>query len=403
MAQIKGIDISSYQNQVDFNKLKTELDFVIIKATESIDYVNPLFSLHRKLANEAGLALGFYHFARPEEGHTPEEEADHFINTLGNLIQGEVLYLDWEPNWGGNAGDYAVRFLNHVSAHYNGIKPLIYLNISLKNGHDWSQVINGGYGLWLADYTNNEPAHPWAVIALQQMNSSTQYPGVNGNVDADIFYGDVDTFHKYGYQAPNATPIPPVTTVTNTYIAPVDPRDQQIVDLNNKVTGLQHNVDDLNNQINSKNQEIARLTSDKLTMTNDSAKKDQEILDANNKAQACLSQLTLSQNNVENLNQKIADIQKQNDTDLLQADIDASAQIAIAKDRADKQNLGVTDNFTNIIRDLTAERDHLVDQLGHLNFLLQIHGIITDPKALEYLKAFFSQIFTNIINIFKRK
>ncbi len=52
----KGIDISSWQGNVNFKKVKDSgIEIVYIKATEGISYVNNYFSSSYKNAKEQGL------------------------------------------------------------------------------------------------------------------------------------------------------------------------------------------------------------------------------------------------------------------------------------------------------------------------------------------------------------
>src|ERR1700679_4105731 len=63
---ILGIDISHYQNDVDFAKLKAAgISFVFIKATEGVDYVDPNFSTYWKAAKAFGIPRAPYHFFHP--------------------------------------------------------------------------------------------------------------------------------------------------------------------------------------------------------------------------------------------------------------------------------------------------------------------------------------------------
>lgn len=65
---MKGIDIASYQQNVDFQKVKNSgIEIVYIKATEGITYTNPLLELQYSGAMAAGLKIGFYHYLRAND------------------------------------------------------------------------------------------------------------------------------------------------------------------------------------------------------------------------------------------------------------------------------------------------------------------------------------------------
>lgn len=209
---LKGVDISSFQGEVNFDQLKTEVDFVIIKATEGVGFTDPQFLRNQAEARRIGTPVGYYHFARPDLGNTPESESDWFKQTIGELKSGEILFLDLEVNFP-NSVDWCRGFLDHLSFLLGGYKPLIYLNLSLVSSNDWSSVINENYGLWLAHYDDNEnqvDTTPWAEVAFKQFTSSESVPSITGNVDQDAFYGDQTAFLKYGYQVSLPSPsVPP--------------------------------------------------------------------------------------------------------------------------------------------------------------------------------------------------
>ena len=80
---MKGIDISSYQGNVDFVKVKNSgIEIVYIKATEGITYTNPLLKSQYSGAIAVGLKVGFYHFLRAND---PTLEAKYFLSVINGL------------------------------------------------------------------------------------------------------------------------------------------------------------------------------------------------------------------------------------------------------------------------------------------------------------------------------
>ena len=62
---IKGIDISVYQQNIDFKKLKDSgIEFVIIRAgfDKVVSQKDKLFESHYSNAKKAGLKVGCYHY-----------------------------------------------------------------------------------------------------------------------------------------------------------------------------------------------------------------------------------------------------------------------------------------------------------------------------------------------------
>lgn len=198
---IKGGDYSNWQGDIDFDTLKGASDFALFKATESNNYVDVKLARNRNESRRVGLLRGFYHFAQPA-ATSPIVQADFFVNSIGDLQEGEILALDYEIDFPGDTDAWCFGFLQHVEAR-TGIKPLIYLNQYLANLYPWARVLGGGYGLWLAQYDGNPNGinkTPWATTAMKQYTSSGQMPGVSGNVDLDSFFGSAADFKKYGKQ-----------------------------------------------------------------------------------------------------------------------------------------------------------------------------------------------------------
>jgi len=217
---LKGIDISRWQGVIDWNTVKSQVDFAIIKASGGDDglYPDGQFVRNRDEARRLNIPRGYYHFAGGV--YSPEQEAQHFANVVGGLQKGELVVLDWETAHN-NPVYWCNRFLKKAEALF-GVKPLIYLSGSVARGLNWQPVVDGNYGLWIAQWGNNDTIPDgnldpgkWPFWALWQYSSTGSINGIAGRVDLDQFNGDVDTFYKYGAGstskpvAPPAIPKPP--------------------------------------------------------------------------------------------------------------------------------------------------------------------------------------------------
>ena len=120
-------------------------DFVIVKATEDDDYVNPYMVSQANATLAASKRLGFYHFARPGDAAA---QARYFVSAVGALRSRATLWLDWEDNAVPLGPGWAKVFLDTVRS-LTGSTPGIYMNGSAVNGYDWSSVASQ-YPLWYA-------------------------------------------------------------------------------------------------------------------------------------------------------------------------------------------------------------------------------------------------------------
>ena len=213
------IDVSSWQTGI--NVTTSGAQIVVAKATEGVNYVNPDCDRVVQDALAAGQGVGVYHFAHTE--NSAVAEANYFIdNTRGYIGKGIVPILDWEPYAPWNTG-WALTWLKTVQAAW-GTKPIIYMNQSTENSYDWSAVVAGNYGLWIAAYTlgytpiygfNPPSAQPtlyhWPFAAAWQYTSTGYVGDWGGALDLSVVYGDLNTWYAYagsGQVAPTPTPQP---------------------------------------------------------------------------------------------------------------------------------------------------------------------------------------------------
>lgn len=192
---MNGIDISSYQAELNAGIVPS--DFVIIKATEGTNYINPTWEEQAGQVIQTNKLLGFYHFASVGN---PIAEADFFISVVKDYIGKAVLVLDFEAgaiNAWGNVG--ARQFLNRVKEK-TGINPMIYMSSEVTRQFNWS-IISNTNPLWVAQYASMNPtgyqSEPWtdgngygawSSAAIHQYSSAGSLANWNGNVDINLAY-----------------------------------------------------------------------------------------------------------------------------------------------------------------------------------------------------------------------
>ena len=201
---LKGIDISHHQKGLDLSKI--DCDFVIIKATEGVGYVDECCDTFFQQGLNLGKKLGFYHFARPVNDAV--KEAQFFYNNTKNYFHHAIPVLDWEME---NRSDvaWAKRWLDEVY-RLSGVKPIIYMSFNDMRAYNWKPVVEGDYGLWIASHGKNRVCYNynkswavkptpkwWSFMALWQWGSQCYLNGWNGNLDVNEFYGDAAAWDRY--------------------------------------------------------------------------------------------------------------------------------------------------------------------------------------------------------------
>lgn len=189
-----GVDISSWQSPgaVNYN----QYDFVIIKASEGKNSKDP--GLDRHLSGLFGTSdptpqkdkcYGFYHYARPDLGNTPEQEAKSFLSYIGGQVGNCIMALDWEGDSLKYSPEWAKGWLDYVYKQ-TGIKPLLYIQASQAKLSKYSTIAKADYGLWVAHWGVTTPAYSnWANWAIWQYRGSP--------LDLDYFNGTKEQWWKY--------------------------------------------------------------------------------------------------------------------------------------------------------------------------------------------------------------
>lgn len=220
---MNGIDIASYQAGINLSVVPC--DFVIVKATEGVNYTNPDFSRAYTQAKEQNKLVGIYHYAN---GAGATAEADYFLSVVGDRVGDAILVLDWEQ--GGNSAfgnvSYAKQWLDHVYSK-TGVRPLIYMSKSVTYGYDWSAVAPN-HGLWVAQYANNNPTNyqsnpwtdtngygAWSSPVIFQYTSTGRLSGWSGNLDLNLAYMDATAWAKYAQGDNYVAPETPDTPTAN--------------------------------------------------------------------------------------------------------------------------------------------------------------------------------------------
>lgn len=222
---ITGIDVSAYQ-QPPFQRARIDWQavaaaghrFAIIKTTEGARYVNEHFTRDRRLAREAGLLVGSYHFGRwePIAGVSPEAdgraEAEHYARTLGDLQPGDIspaLDLEWITGQKRPAPEiaaFARAFLERVEA-LTGRWPGIYVGPNFYR-YQVKDLVLSSWWLWEVDYSGGREPKPmpgapewrWSIWQTTGMGSC---PGVEGKCDVNVAR-DWETLRKLAALPPDA-------------------------------------------------------------------------------------------------------------------------------------------------------------------------------------------------------
>lgn len=190
-----GIDVSRYQENIDFEKVKNSgVEFVIIRigvqsgAKKDIS-IDSYYLENIKKAKEAGLLVGVYLYSTAISPEIAKEQAKWVIKTLDGVKLDFPIAFDWE-NWQ-YFREYEIS-LYDLSKSYlsfaeeiekNGYKAMLYgSKYYLENM--W--LDKGNYPVWLAHYTDK--TNYSGDYIMWQYSAIGEVDGINNAVDLDVYY-----------------------------------------------------------------------------------------------------------------------------------------------------------------------------------------------------------------------
>ena len=194
----KGIDISAYQPNIDWDQVKDAgIEFILIQLTQGLHYINPLEVDQSDKAKLEGLDFGFYHFGHPE-CNSATDEANFFIAQIrrndiptATLIPALDVEQVYQKNQlvnlpSGTLEKWVKEFAAVMAA--NGFpKIMIYSNAYYLDSNLPASHSLGGFPLWLSAYTVEEPvpAKGWSEITIWQDSGKALIPGIPEPVDTN--------------------------------------------------------------------------------------------------------------------------------------------------------------------------------------------------------------------------
>jgi len=195
---IHGIDVSYYQGEIDWPKVKAmeedgvRVKFAIIKATEGVMLVDPYFQRNWREAAKTGIVCSAYHFFRPKK--SGEWQARFFLQTV-NFEEGDLPpVVDIEELNGVSPADMRKElkaFLSHVERK-TGAKPIIYSGLSFYK--DYLDGYFEEYPMWVAHYYQPQLKLESSKWIFWQHSDKARINGINHMVDFNAFNGDSTSF-----------------------------------------------------------------------------------------------------------------------------------------------------------------------------------------------------------------
>lgn len=195
---VLGIDVSKWQKEIDWDKVKNEgVDFAIIRCgyrgsvTGSL-VEDPYFEQNIKGAQAAGIKVGVYFFTQAVNEVEAVEEASMVISLVRDYELQYPVFIDTEGAGGNGRADSlnveertAVCEAFCTTVKNAGLEAGVYASRNWYNNKLTANTLES-YAIWLAEY-RSVPLYQ-GYYQMWQYTSKGKINGINGNVDLNVSY-----------------------------------------------------------------------------------------------------------------------------------------------------------------------------------------------------------------------
>lgn len=196
VTEIKGIDVSSYNNSISWEKVsKTDVKFAIIRSVTKNGNLDTKFWVNYRGAKAYGLQVDVYHFSYALDTNKAIADAKNLISKLNG--EKPVIWLDLEYSEQRKLGkdkitEIATAFIK--TCQDNGYECNIYSNLDwYKNYYHANKLRKLGCKFWIARYGTNDgfvqnKYKPNVGEYIWQYTSKGEVNGITGYVDMNMKY-----------------------------------------------------------------------------------------------------------------------------------------------------------------------------------------------------------------------
>ncbi|MBR3198460.1 MAG: DUF3597 family protein [Bacilli bacterium] len=190
----KGIDVSKYQGDINFDKAKNDIDFVIIRIGYGRydNQKDPKFESNYYGFKNYNVPIGIYHYSYAKCVEDAKKEADIVLKWLNGRNLNLPVYFDIEDKSQQNLGKNTLT--NICEAFCSKIEKAgywagVYANKYFFTTYLDYKKLEKKYTIWVAQYNSTNTYK--GKYDMWQYTSSGKVSGINGNVDMNYLYRNI--------------------------------------------------------------------------------------------------------------------------------------------------------------------------------------------------------------------
>ena len=206
MAKVTCVDISEFQQNIDFNKMKNDgIKAVIIRAGygRETSQKDNMFESHFRNAKNANLKIGVYWYSYADSVNDAEKEARACLECIKGKSLDMPVYYDLEDYSMIKLGKtkltaIAERFCETIKK--SNYRAGVYANLNWFNNCLDYDELKRKYSIWLAQYNSvNELS-----CDIWQNSSTGRVSGYGKNIDTNIIFNE-NVFENVKVEKPTLT------------------------------------------------------------------------------------------------------------------------------------------------------------------------------------------------------
>ncbi len=216
--EYRGIDVSKYQGDINFKKVKSAIDFAIIRIGYG-RYENqkdPKFEANYEGFKSQNVPVGVYLYSYAKSISDAKKEADMVLKWLNGRKLNLPVYYDIEDKSQQNLGKNTLTSMCEAfceKIEKAGYWAGIYANKYFFTTYLDYRKLEKKYTIWVAQYNSTNTYK--GKYDMWQYTSSGKLGGINGNVDMNYLYRNI--FVNVGGNS-NVTDLPNLSAYNGTSI-----------------------------------------------------------------------------------------------------------------------------------------------------------------------------------------
>ena len=193
----KGIDVSHFQGNIDWNKVKGNIDFAILRlgwiGNNNNHTLDTKFETYYNACKSTGIPIGIYVYNYCNSEDTVKSGVEWTVNQLKDKGIDLPIYIDMEDRSIENLGKDK---LTSICIAFNtvienaGYWAGVYANLNWYTNYLNKDTIKARYTTWVAHYGISQDRYVGQYDMLQYSDTG-KISGISGNVDMDIMYRDL--------------------------------------------------------------------------------------------------------------------------------------------------------------------------------------------------------------------